>query len=100
MQPEPLDWPAAQNLELFYRCANCYGFLKAKFAPKRKYIVVCDNCGDDCRGYVTEDYVDRMRSNSKADYNDAKWLLTRAGVWPDKTTDQLSKEVNQTLGGE
>lgn len=96
---QPLDFLMARKTVKHYACSNCWGELEMipDEAQPDLYQVKCKKCGDETKGYVTQHYVERRRSESQFEEVNATHMLMKAGVLDNplagKTTEQLLKEL-------
>ena len=79
-------------------CSACWGLL-IKIRPvreERRYIVRCEECGEQTRGYVTRKYAQRRAEASYQEMRAAKDALRDAIPWmrlPNKPLNQLLKDL-------
>lgn len=96
---QPLDFLLARKTVKHYACSSCWGELEMNPDPKQAdlYQVTCKKCQDETKGYVTQYYVNRRRSESQFEEVNATHMLMKAGVLENphagKSTEQLLKEL-------
>lgn len=79
-------------------CSSCWGIL-IKSRPvlaERRWIVQCESCGDQTKGYVTRRWAQAKAEMSRAELIEAKYALRDAVPWlrgPLKTEKQLLEEL-------
>ena len=92
----PLSEALARKTVKFYVCSNCWGELEAT-PVTGGYEVLCKSCGPETKGYVTQRYVERRRSESGFEEVNARHMLEKVGVLENphagKTADQLLSEL-------
>src|SRR5690349_21448428 len=86
----------ARKTVKFYACSACWGELEA-IPAEAGYKVLCRSCGEETKGYVTQNYVNRRRSESAFEEVNATHMLMKAGVLENphagKSVEQLLKEL-------
>lgn len=69
----------ASRTVLHYRCSACWGFLnKYPIKGTRHWVVKCQICGNQTRGYVSSAWVERRLSESHAELQEARIALRGA----------------------
>jgi len=94
----PLDEPTAMITRRDYVCSNCWHDLELKFAPNHLYFLICPNCGDDTKGYVTRQYAERRKQESMGDLMDAKQVLLDAKIIKNPNEGKKVEDVIKELG--
>lgn len=93
---QTLDEMLARKTVKFYACSNCWGELEM-IPDCDGYKVLCRKCGDETKGYVTQHYVNRRRSESAFEEVNTSHMLIKIGVLDNplagKTTSELLKEL-------
>jgi DNA-directed RNA polymerase subunit RPC12/RpoP len=93
---EILNDTLARKTVRHYACSACWGELEL-IPVETGYKVLCRKCGEETKGYVTQNYVNRRRAESAFEEVNATHMLMRAGVLENphagKSTEQLLKEL-------
>ena len=84
----------AQDIQLNYCCAGCWGFLNIYHADDRGYRVTCDRCGDG-RGFVRKNWSDHRRNENIGEAMEVRDLLRKVGLMPEfrRSADEVLKEL-------
>lgn len=95
---DSMSFSLARRTIKYYGCSTCWGSLKMEGPDESGgYVVVCENCGDETKGYVSQKYIEKRRGESISDERQAKKVLIEAGILPDpmagKTQEQKLKEL-------
>ncbi len=79
-----------------YVCSSCWGNLQRRPADDRQWVVYCPNCGND-QYYVTREYAERRRAESRADATEVNKLLQNLGVLP-KPPKRSETDILKDIG--
>lgn len=95
---ESLNEELARKTVNCFACSNCWGELELTpdLRENGMYFVVCRSCKDETRGYVTQYFVNRRRSDSEFEKRDVTILLRTLGILerpPRKSVEQNLKEL-------
>jgi len=96
---DELEYAEANAIKRHCVCSQCWGPLMVDFergATRKKYKVFCNQCGEG-RGFVSQDYVNRRKTEDHADYTDARRNLEEAlGIREERKSAQ---EISDLLYG-
>lgn len=75
-------------------CSDCYGDLHAVYNRQTRLShVTCSTAGCPNNGVVSKRFVERREAAARSERMEATVALTRAGVLPKKSSDQLLAEL-------
>ena len=94
---EPMDLILAGVTVRDYVCSNCWGHLyQLPLKGSRLWLVLCNSCQDQTRGYVTRYYAESRRSESHFELYETRKMLEDVGVLdpPERKSErQILKEL-------
>ena len=70
----PVAYEIARNTVAEFVCSQCYGHL-VEHPIDTGVMVLCGTCGEDTKGYVRKQYVERRRQESQHERLEAKQVL-------------------------
>ena len=79
---ESFDLIFAHKTRKRYACSTCWGDLELVPDPanENRWFVLCKRCKDETRGYVTQYFVNRRRSESCGEEFEVTKLLQNKGI--------------------
>jgi hypothetical protein len=95
---EPLDDRMKELTIRDYVCSNCWGDLIPQFADNRLWLVVCNSCREETKGYVTRYYAENRRSESHGEHSETRLLLQSMGIIPNEHSGKSEEELLRELG--
>lgn len=95
---EPMDLVLAGVTVRDYVCSNCWGPLhKLPLSQEDQWLVLCNACLDQTKGFVTRYYAESRRSDSHFELYEAKKMLQDAGIL-DRPERRTEAEILKDLG--
>jgi hypothetical protein len=82
-----------------YLCSACWGkLLPPAPAEGGGFVVLCETCGDETKGYVSQFYVDHRRGESVGEEREVKQMLVKMGILPDPLAGKSKETLLKELG--